>query len=308
MIKLQTFFDNPTAIQKPLICLLKQSPSILFSKILVQYYAQLHKKTIDYMPITPAAMPTIMASLQSTFLGETKWYLLGSDEALSKKQQDNWKQFLSSYTGPHTIFFYTNNLPQKPPTSWEIIELPEGANNALFFKLAQVMGVRNVFFKEALFKRTDTVPLDTAVLLVQYSMLLGNGWRSFAESWLPEIVIVEKSLFSLSEALFMQSGKKFYRAWKEILDHYAPQFWIRFWSEQMWRAYWYTHFQQKGKRLEAKKMSYRLPFSFLNRYWRNHSLETFAQAHALLYEIDYHMKNGGTELSFDLFFSLILAD
>ena len=59
---------------------------------------------------------------------------------------------------------------------------------------------------------------------------------------------------------------------------------------------------KKNDRVGAKKISYRLPFSFLNRDWRKFSLEELKGAHSFLYTLDYKLKNNCEPGYLDLFY------
>jgi hypothetical protein len=110
----------------------------------------------------------------------------------------------------------------------------------------------------------------------------------------------------LSQALFDRKSRQFFLQWQRVSLIYPPQFWISFWSEQLWRACSYIQLQKDGKRDEAKKIGYRLPFSFLNNAWRTYSIGELQQAHSLLYDIDYHLKQGGNEYSLELLYARLL--
>jgi DNA polymerase III delta subunit len=136
--------------------------------------------------------------------------------------------------------------------------------------------------------------------------VLGKGSAQFSRDWLPDMIVPELSLFSLSQALFDRKPSSFFKLWKQFSQKYSVPFWITFWSEQLWRAYCYVRLQKNGKEAEAKKIGYRLPFSFLNRSWRNYTLEELKTYHHLLYEIDYQVKNGGSAYALDLFYATML--
>jgi hypothetical protein len=112
----------------------------------------------------------------------------------------------------------------------------------------------------------------------------------------------ESSLFTLSQLFFAKQPEAFYRYLATIESVYPEQFWISFWSEQLYRAFFYVTYMKKGNQSEAQKIGTRLPFSFLQRDWRKHEPAHLAQAHAFLYELDSALKNSRGELGFDRFY------
>ena len=59
---------------------------------------------------------------------------------------------------------------------------------------------------------------------------------------------------------------------------------------------------QKNNIIDARKMSYRLPFSFIQKDWKNTSLNELSSLHSMIYDIEWRIKNGGSEEHFDLLF------
>ena len=58
--------------------------------------------------------------------------------------------------------------------------------------------------------------------------------------------------------------------------------------------------------LEAKKGTYRLPFSFLNKDWQKYSPDSLVAAHDALYRFDYNLKHGGTVNGLELWYHRFL--
>jgi hypothetical protein len=91
--------------------------------------------------------------------------------------------------------------------------------------------------------------------------------------------------------------------WVTIKDTYPLQFWIVFWSEQVFRAYHFIGYKKSKQLLHAKKIAYRLPYSFIQKDWMNLSLDSLQQIHHMMYELDFRYKNGASELYLDHAFS-----
>lgn len=309
MITLRDVLSKPPSRQlhKTVVCLKGASYPLLFGRFFARQFSQLQQIPLESLTMKTDNSALAMAGLQTSFLGQRRCYWLGSDQELSKKQLEYWQRFLLQYNGPHIILFCTSTIPKKMPDSWQIIELPDTVDARLFQKIAQVTIGKSSSLSAALFKETKGVSIDAAVMLTQYGVVVGKGEREFVKEWLPHMLVADTSLFALSQTLFERKASSFFSLWKKVALQYSPPFWTMFWSEQMWRAYWYVLLQRKNKPADAKKIGYRLPFSFLRYQWRNYSVEDFQKAHTLLYDIDYRLKNGGSEYQLDLFFSLFLT-
>ena len=62
--------------------------------------------------------------------------------------------------------------------------------------------------------------------------------------------------------------------------------------DQLWRAYHNRLFLEKKMFAQAKRMSYRLPYNFIQSYWKKTSLQELSNLHQELYSIDYKIKQG----------------
>lgn len=162
---------------------------------------------------------------------------------------------------------------------------------------------RNQILIDALYARTPNLSVDQIYLFMRYAALMGKNQREFIDQWLGLLVSSEKSLFTLSQHFFAQESKKFFALWGTISADYPPAFWVVFWSEQLFRASCYVQLMQQRKIAEAKRISFRLPFSFMQRDWRLYKPHMLRDAHAVIYAIDFNIKNGASDAALDLFYS-----
>ena len=58
---------------------------------------------------------------------------------------------------------------------------------------------------------------------------------------------------------------------------------------------------------DAKQISFRLPFTFVQKDWRSYSIRELKNAHQFIYTLDYDFKHGST-MAFDLFFSKFFSN
>ncbi len=293
-------------LKKPIICLSGYSYPLLFGRAFAQQMAKSLGYTLSYQNVQNDNSGAAMASLRTTFLGQKHCYWLGSIDNIGKKQQQEWLSFLEQYNGPHILLFFGQNLLKNKQENWNIISLPEDVGLPVFKNMAQFFEAREASFEQILFRQSEKITLDTAYLFLQYAQVVGQNSKQFATDWLPDMIVSEVSLFALSQALFDRNKTVFFSLWGQMAHRYSVPFWTTFWSEQLWRAYAYIRFQKLKKISEAKKIGYRLPFSFLNRTWRSYSLERLKKAHNFLYEIDHQVKNGGDAFALDLFYAIFL--
>jgi hypothetical protein len=309
-MKLEQILQNKVAQKKihdaPVICLQATEYPMLFCRSFINFLSRTFAVPIISADMDSEHVVPRMAQLQTTFLGQPSWYWLHADTSLTKNTCDTWYSFLLAYTGPNKLILCSTKQIAKIPASWCVVQLPTSVDKSLFVHLANMVALKQSHDRDHLFKMVQKVPLDTAILLCLYVQLIGKNNQTFFDNWLPQLVVPELSLFSLSQALFARKSQQFFLLWHRLGSMYSPQFWISFWSEQFWRAYCYVRLQKNGKGAEAKKIGYRLPFLFLNSGWRTCDLSELQHAHHFLYEIDYHVKQGGSEYSLELLYARFL--
>ena len=279
-----------------------------FSPLFFSFYRTHAKKKHGYVcAIDLHKVPTAQAQaqLQSTFLGNsTHYYLRGLDE-LSSTAYAHWISFIQAYRGPNTILFFLASQKLKNEyKEWQIVTIPEKIDKSLFSLLLSYgdIGADNQFIKK-LFGRSNYLSCDNAIIFTQYAGLIGKNSTLFFDLWVDAIVVPESSLFTFSQHFFEKNAKSFFATWSQMHDTFAQQFWISFWSDQLWRACTYAKLVRASKQLDAKKIGYRLPFSFLQRGWKKFESRELSSAHQFLYRIDHRLKHGGDPIALDLFYT-----
>jgi len=176
------------------------------------------------------------------------------------------------------------------------VVLPTMIDHSQFFLVLAFLGYGrsaslDIFVKK-LFAKTRQLKLEAACSVIRYAVLAGTGVDYFFEHWFPTIIEPDTSLFTLSQYFFAKNRRAFFKLWATVKDDYVPIFWVSFWSEQVWRAAQYVQLKQQGQQTEARKIGFRLPFSFLQRDWRQLNVDELEKAHHLLYSTDFMIKNG----------------
>ncbi len=292
--------------QHSVICFTGSDYPLLFFSLFFSQLKDGQSTPVTTIDLSDMSLSTIKAHAQTSFLGMRSVYWLRAITDFDRSHQRDLIAYLREYHGPNAmaLFIDKQRVPKTIPSHWAVVTVPETVDKKLFHRLLQFLaGTQSERFILDLFARYETINLDTACLLAQYAQVLGKNVRSFFDQWLDDIVLPESSLFTLSQYFFAKRSRSFFAQWACMHDKYVPQFWVTFWSEQLWRAYFFARLSRAGKRAEAKTIGYRLPFSYMQRDWRNYSLEQLRSAHQFVYDSDYLLKNGGTPVSLDLFFT-----
>jgi len=266
---------------------------------------QISFETVDS---TTLELGQIKAQLATSFLGSRVCYWLGDITQLADKKQKQLLTYLSSYTGPHIVLLYCSGQESYSSSRACTIELTEKVDEKIVFLLSEFsLHYSSVRVRQAIkqmFLQYNLIPLDAVYLLLHYLMLSGTNSQEFLEDWIKLLFVPDKSLFTLSQYFFARSPQRFYHRWTLLYKDYPDVFWTTYWSEQLFRAYTIVKLLRTNPidQSEVKRMSYRLPFSFVQRDWRSYQLQELKNAHQFIYQIDHRLKNGGDPFVFDIFF------
>lgn len=294
----------------------QQYPLLFFSQLFRQLAAQ---KIIEQPPqlISYALQDhaSICTTLAQHFLGQEAFYTLGDvGGGRVDKKLGQTLAFLAGYQGPHRVLFFIASdvkLPAECGASLKAvhtIELENNIDQRLFERLSSALGFESALHKHRalvarIFKIALTVPLETCCMLYNYLELLSAGTAPAFEKYLTHFIEPQKSLHDLAKYFFAKNPQDFFKIWLLLRHDYSDMFWLAFWSGQLWQASFAIHLLKQSKLAEAKRIGYRLPFSFFSRDFRKYSPDECASAHAFLYEADYAIKRGSTFCVMDLFYS-----
>lgn len=299
--------SQPGSLQSQVVFSFKGSeyPLFFFSR-LMQKITALHGIVVQKIDLVEADPASVKSQLAMSFLGEHYLYWLGNLADLEGKKKQAWLALASTYTGPHKLAFFVD---EEAAATGDFIELPPAVDQNLYEELFTFLKQEKI--SKALVKkimaRGEKISLDTACLLFEYQAVVGAGTEQFFEHWFSKLVSSEKSLFILSQHFFAKAERPFTELWQGVRADYPDVFWVTFWSEQLWRAHYVVKCLQEKNLVEAKKISFRLPFSFMQRDWRKVSLRELSAAHQRIYDLDFALKNGASETGLDLFFVQFFA-
>ena len=308
-MKVRTFLQickNSELDKKPLILFTAKEYPVLFFATLLDRLRKKYTPTPKTVSFLDNDFASLQAQLSTTFLGQQDILWCGNVSGLDLSTKKKMLLFLDSYQGPHSLlaFVTTKDLPASIDKQL-VVSLDDPLS------LAEREQLITLLFDHLQWKQVHeltkesyrTMTLDTLVLLAQYRLVLGKNTDLFMQHWFEKLLAPDESLFTLTQWFFARKPQHFFRTWHAIKDTYVPVFWTMFWSEQLWRAHYAVSLRKQQKLSEAKQMAYRLPFSFLQKDWKNVSEQELRQAHDFLYQADFTIKNGASDLFLDVFFN-----
>lgn len=244
------------------------------------------------------------SQLSTSFLGMTCTYWLGDASGLKAKQKDDLMQYLAAYAGPHKVLLFVDSKIEvvqnktcmviqvkdkyffdDAKSLWATKDLKEAQKNAAF--LQQIYKIKNNF------------TMDELCLLKNYQELVTVSSQEFYESWVTRLVTPDTSLFTLSQLFFEKKEEAFFKLWLQVKDLYSEMFWISYWSDQLYRAYFFIAFTKEENFTAVKQVSFGLPFSFMKQSYRQYTLQELSKFHEALYTVDSSLKNGGNAYQID---------
>lgn len=298
---LQIVSDPKSILKYTIVYIRAELPSALFFSLLSTHLKKhVYLTTLDLEIIT---LDALKAQCAISFLGNQVVYWLKNIELLSTADQTMWLEYIYTYTGPHVLCVASHVLPKRQPNEHMLlVEFPSYINQddyrILYQKYMPFLGDES--FVKKLFNKQSMISLDQASMMLYYHVLVGSKNQAFFTSWFDMIITPDKSLFTLSQLLFAAHNQEFWKYWITSKNQYSEEFWIVFWSEQLWQASLFVSIASTKNTAEAKKVVTRLPFSFINKDWRRYTPEFLAQAHHFLTTVDYNSKNNSNAYGLEL--------
>lgn len=282
-----------------------QEYPLLFFSLLIQHLRKQGSQLIQTLG-EGESYSNIIHRFESSFLGMSSVYWLGDLQRYDQATRDKLIAYINAYQGPNVLMVYmpapTERAERTPKTTLQI-EVPTLLTKKHIQELCTLFGNGRVRTAPDLGMYEKQLTLDRVCLLIQYLSVLGSGVHDFNEQWLGYVIVPELSLFTLSQYFFARDGMRFFKQWAVLKDQYAAPFWISFWSEQVWRASLFIELSEQRNFAEAKRISFKLPFSFIQRDWKQVTSSELKRAHDVLYRCDYAIKNGGDGNMLELFYA-----
>lgn len=247
----------------------------------------------------------LQSNLTQTFLGQKYFYWLGdsTQAKLAQKELD----LLFNYTGPHFISFYLDK-EKSDKNNLNIIELNENLDidniiNILNFFEIKLTTKKISLIKQVFFSLDNNLNLDQLSILINYLDFVkaepDNGIIEYLSLVLGKN---SPSLNLLAKYFFEKNAKEFFTIWSQIYKDYPDVFWLSFWSEKLYRAYFVAKYLNNNNFAKAKSLSFGLPYNFIKSDWKKISINQLSRYHDFLYNNDYKIKTGSQFCFLDYFY------
>lgn len=310
---LSTFFEHikrtKTLVEGKVFCFSASLYPLLFFYHLIAFFKRNGTNIETLSCVTDVSAIKALLSTMS-FSGKTVYWLEGFYMLPEKKQQE-MLQYLCTYQGPHSVLLFSDKvLPdlsvKGPVDGMHVIPLPHDITLqdllTIRFLVNENLQDKSAFTSQ-LGMYADYLSLDSICLFAHYELVLGKSADDFFTHWIMRIIDPSSSFFVLSQYFFSKNPKLFFKQWAVFSEQYMPTFWVAFFADQIWRAYVYCDLMKQKKYVDAKKVQYKLPFSFINRDWSLYSLSELRNAHQTLCTMDFRLKNGGSQMCLEHFYS-----
>ena len=306
-ISFTDFLNNSRPLEDPVVCFVLSAdyPLLFFSRAIAQLKIR-YPFPVQMIDSATMQKQQMVGLLETSFLGSQSLYWLRDMSAVSAREQSSWLQYAAQYTGPNHVWFCMQEGKETKKCA-VTVTIPAVVDAHVFKALAAFFdipcSVQRQRFISQLFKERSHVSLDSACLLLEYMQLISTDSKAFFNDTLNALAPSEQSLFALSTAFLAKKSAAFYAQWRVLEHHYSEQFWCSFFSDLLWRGAQYIRSAQEQNMIAARKIAYRLPFSFIKSDWRKLKYSELVAAHAFMYKADYKLKNSAGYAAFDLFFS-----
>lgn len=253
----------------------------------------------------------IELQLSTTFLGQSNWYWISTIESMAaSKKKIEFIQFIKRYNGPHRLFIFMTQEELDGSLEHGVSYCIKNSYTneqikkiVLLYEDQKPEVVAYLFHKLFLLKKEYS--LDQLCLLKEYALLLGKNIDQFLQDWIEQLVVSDVSLFYIGQLFFEKNSAEFFVKWQKIRPLYVDQFWTSFFSEQLFKAYFYVHYKGQVP-TDQKQIVFGLPFSFLKHDWKMYQISELQAAHQKIYEIDLSLKRGGSAYQLDAFCMMFL--
>jgi hypothetical protein len=291
-MKIISIIENlELAIKNPVICFTGKEFPLLFFSVFKQKLNESKIIKVKSLDVQELKLDILKSELSSTFLGTKLFYWLGNIDNASSRLKEDIILFVSEYKGPNVISFFTSeNFNIDSGNGYNF--LCEIEKKYLYKFYAFITGKTNNNL-DLFFKNFDSdLNIDSIILLFYYFNVLGSRFNSFFLEWKDRLIKTESSLFTLTSLFFSKSKTGFFKYWYKIKISYPDTFWTVFWLDQSFRAYWFLEFKKNKDFKNLKRISFKLPFSFINGDFRKNNSDNLLKLQDSLYLTDCSLKLG----------------
>ena len=232
---------------------------------------QQHGLSVRFLLASEIDVVEFEVFLETTSLQPQTVVVVTLDIEPSRKVCIRLIELCSVYKGLHRIILISNPLHKVSLSKNIPIEIPKIVDYNLFATLSVLINY-NVHDKQTIKSFFDRVihsapklTLAQACAVIPYIDVLGRSKDQFYSTWLPVLIKENLSLFTLSQHLLARDARSFYAMWNDIYPRYPDEFWLVYWSDQLWQAYRFTTSQRSSQADQSSLFTKGLPFSFYSK-------------------------------------------
>ncbi|CDK30536.1 hypothetical protein [Candidatus Babela massiliensis] len=300
----KAFNDLPNLSKNIILLKFESYSSIFVSKLFSKLKFHLPNQVI-LLSLANLDLSQLSLKLQTSFLGQEFIYFIKDFYDLEVNLKNELYNYFLNYDGPNKIFIFDTIESNIVSDKFLIFEVPSSIDVEVyseFYDFFYSNYSRNKLAVKRLFDSSKTLSLDLSLTIMNYQVILPNKSEIFFDNWLTKLRPTEKSLFMFSQYFFDKQNKNFFELWLKYKLEYPYEFWIAFWSDQIWQAALFVLRANKLGIFNAKKYASKLPFSFMNKSWSAYDYEFLCKAYQNLYKIDFDIKNGLGHNALELWF------
>lgn len=260
---------------------------------------QQSQSSIIEVPTAAAQLAGWYEQLSQSFLGSTKvyWLVFAATGRTNAKVKKQVLTFLQTYQGPHTLWLLLDQDEAKELSNRSVVRyvVPTTVTGTQLGELTKLLGLdrsAQVLSVAGVTKLRTSLTLDAASSVAYHAQYVPVRSPKTAKEYLARLIPHDGSLSHVADLYFKHDWPAFFIAWKKLQPSYADMFWVAFWTEQLWRAYWTCSYLQQGQKARARSMSYRLPPSFLHTTWKRQVTKNLLNAYEQLSFFDTRVKKG----------------
>lgn len=270
----------------------------MLRQLVAQQQTDMQQQVLN-LPNTAAGMNIVHGQLSQTFLGSSLRYWAAAPSPWQAKLKKKWFDLLANYAGPHTIIMVMSEDDAGYFVGKKNVQrmaLPETITQQGLVKLATALGKDRAAraLKEQDLAPAGLLTLDQACQLLIHLEFLPLRQRDAVAAYLGRLVPESSTLLEVSDLFFRRQWDRFFTVWRRLTSEYSDMFWVAFFTEQVWRAYYVQQAMKKNDRALARRLSFRLPASYTSRTWRQVKPAELLELYEQLYFFDTRVKRGSS--------------
>lgn len=282
-------------------------PALFISSLIIDLRNLKIWSFLEIIDMNSTALDQLFFKVETTFLGNEGCYWIKNVDQLKQKEKTIFLNYLSGYQGKNTIIVWIKN---EVPDSLKnkrtmLLAIPEWCDKESFVLWTSALSDKKIAqsLVAMIFQKQQRLHFDTVAVLAHCFTIMDVALLSQFNHYIDQLLLADQSLFVLSDYFFRKKTNLFYQEWMRISSYYPDVFWLSYWSEQIWKAYYSMYYMQHNNIVQAKKMAFRLPFSFLQTTWKQCDSVELCNAYNYLYVLECSLKNGNSAVGLDLFYS-----